>query len=736
MAGDMERNPVMTRRWWSGWLLAGVVVCLVLSPLQARALQSDFARPEAFAPDVNFWKRIYTEVDTDSGLLHDNRYLDVVYTRVDLPSGASPAERRRITRDYREQYRELLLELARNPELEGERAERVRNMFGEDAGPADFRAAADRVRFQLGQSDRFRAGLERAGRWEAHIRQIMREHGVPEGMVALPHVESSFTPYARSRAGAAGMWQFTRGTGQRFMQVDNVVDERLDPWQSSEAAARLLKHNREVTGSWELALNAYNHGAAGIRRAIESVGEADIVTIAREYNGPRYGFASRNFYPAFLAALAIHDEPDRYFDDLNPEPGLPAQALVLEEYVPAHILADALDEPLERLRAHNPALQRAVWDGHKYIPRGYHLRLPPGNHLEEAGEVIASLPPEHRRNQQVRARAHTMQRGETLSHVAQRYGTSVRELARINGLTNTSRVQVGQRIRLPGPAAQPRRETPPEDGVYTVRPGDSLSLIAARFDTSVRALVEYNDLDPDEPIIAGNQLRVAEAETGTDVVAEEEAVASADSGEVASDSEVSESESSPAEVPLAEGTAVDLVGTVNRVLENLGQNQGDEGAMGAGAHRPDTLAADPSDYAIDEEGRIEIQWGETLGHVADWLEIRTQRLRELNGLEYGEQVTAGQRLLLEHGNVDAAEFENRRRQYHRHRQNAFFEQYDIAGTREYEVSPGDSVWSITRRYAPLPVWLLQQHNPDVDMTGLRPGETLQIPELSSDESSG
>ena len=129
----------------------------------------------------------------------------------------------------------------------------------------------------------------------------------------LPHVESSFNAAAYSKVGAAGLWQFMRSTGRRYMRVDDAVDERLDPYRSTEAAAQLLAYNYRVLGSWPLALTAYNHGAAGMRRAKESVGTDDFVKINRTYNSRTFGFASRNFFPSFLAALTIDENPGEIF---------------------------------------------------------------------------------------------------------------------------------------------------------------------------------------------------------------------------------------------------------------------------------------------------------------------------------------------------------------------------------------------------------------------------------------
>src|SRR5437763_250276 len=153
-------------------------------------------------------------------------------------------------------------------------------------------APGEDVRFQLGQADRFRAGLIRSGAWETHIAQVLANLGLPAELAVLPHVESSFNPAAYSKVGAAGLWQFMRSTGRRYMRIDSAVDDRLDPFRSTEAAAQLLAYNYRVLGTWPLALTAYNHGTAGVRRAKETLGTDDIVRIVRSYNSRTFGFAS------------------------------------------------------------------------------------------------------------------------------------------------------------------------------------------------------------------------------------------------------------------------------------------------------------------------------------------------------------------------------------------------------------------------------------------------------------
>src|SRR5581483_9110796 len=183
--------------------------------------------------------------------------------------------------------------------------ERIKALWGSQATPERLREATDDIRFQLGQANRFKAGLVRSGTWQKDIAQALKEEGLPPELAALPLVESSYNPSAYSKVGAAGLWQFLRSTGRRFLRIDSVVDERMDPFRETEAAAQLLDYNYRLLGSWPLAITAYNHGAEGVRRARDELGTDDIVRIVRDYHSPSFGFASRNFYVSFLAALAV-----------------------------------------------------------------------------------------------------------------------------------------------------------------------------------------------------------------------------------------------------------------------------------------------------------------------------------------------------------------------------------------------------------------------------------------------
>jgi membrane-bound lytic murein transglycosylase D len=141
------------------------------------------------------------------------------------------------------------------------------------------------------------------------------------------------------------------------------------------------------------------------------------------------------------------------------------------------------------------------------------------------------------------------------------------------------------------------------------------------------------------------------------------------------------------------------------------------------------LLSDPSDYSVDDEQTIEVQPLETLGHYADWLGIKTQRLRDLNGFAFRTPVEVGQRIRLEFGGVDVATFENLRMTWHREQQDAFFRNHRISGITEHVVGKGESVWILSLQQYDVPVWLFRQYNPELDLHNVRPGTKLSFPVL-------
>jgi membrane-bound lytic murein transglycosylase D len=255
------------------------------------------------------------------------------------------------------------------------------------------------------------------------------------------------------------------------MRIDNSVDERLDPHVSTRAAAQFMRQNYERLGSWPLAIKAYNHGPAGIARAIRETGTTDAATIIQRYRGPAYKFASRNFYPEFLAALHVERNYRAYFGDLPLDPPLSAESVQLAQHTSMQAAARCAGTESWELASLNPGLLDAVHTGRRPIPSGYELRLPRGAR-ERFRACVAGLPPAqvqraarsvpaHRgrtraSGSQVASAAvkrrthivHKVKRGQTLGQIANQYGCSVDQIRRGNKLKG-NKIRTGQVLRIP-----------------------------------------------------------------------------------------------------------------------------------------------------------------------------------------------------------------------------------------------------------------------------------------------
>ena len=633
-------------RYW----LVGLLLLLVL-PVASSNAGETFPFPPELQPDVNFWISIFTRYGSDEGVLHDNRDLGVVYGRIDTSATLSRRERNRRVGKRRDALTAVLRSLAngKRDHLSAEEA-RILALWPADVDDATLKAATGRIRYQRGLSDRFQEGLKRSGRWRDFIETEFTALGVPVELTALPHVESSYNPDARSHVGASGIWQFTRSTARRYMRVDHVIDERNDPFEATRGAGKLLAYNYSITGNWPMAITAYNHGLAGVRRAMRRHGDTAYVDILRNYNGRTFGFASRNFYVAFLAAKEVDQNTDNYFPAIvRDKPTVYAEAK-LPNYVPASDLAQGLGVTQTQIKKHNPTLQPTVWQGSKHLPRGFNVLMPRSMIDGSINELVAGIPADRWHNEQLPDLFHTVARGGTLSAIAERYNTRVSTLVALNGLSSQHRIRVGQRLRLP--AAGP-------------------ALVA-----SARATAEAS-----EPV----------------------AVAS---GAKAEPEEPEVEELDPA--ALVGDLASSLIGTIQT-----------------------SLLSDPSDYSVAEDNTIEIQPLETLGHYADWLGIRTQRLRDVNGLTFRIPVEVGQRITLEFNDVDVQGFEVLREAYHRTQQDSFFRKNVITGVTEHTIRSGESIWILSLGQYDVPVWLFRQYNPGLDLHKVTPGVTVRFPTMAA-----
>ena len=649
-------------------------LCLLLAPmLCVRAPAADeadpFAHPPELESDVRFWIRVYSEVTTDQGLIHDDWNLKLVYEVLRFDPASSPALRERRVAEAKTRYAVLLRRFAAGNTADLTPHERrILHAFGEKATPRDYLDAIDRIRFQLGQADRFHEGLIRAAAWETHIARVLKQHGVPEEIAALPHVESSFNPFAYSKVGAAGLWQFMPSTAKRFMRVDGIVDERLDPYSATEAAANLMLYNYRLLGTWPLAVTAYNHGPGGLRTAQDELGTSDIAVIVKRYQGATFGFASRNFYVAFLAALEVDRNAEKYFGPIPRLPDTENTPVQLPDYIAVSNLAKAFKVDMGALKVLNPALRPPIWSGARLVPRGYALRLPGAQSENEIAAALTRIPGSQRYLAQRNDGAHRVRRGETLAGIAAASGMSVGRLLAANGWNATHTIARGEIVRIPPP--------------------------------------------PTRAEVAGEAPAVAALAENAAAAGAPQATPPAASPEPAAEPE--NVPTAPAKTPPAPREPVSARQTQSAALLPAG---------------PPTGSSDTTDYGVGSGDTVVVQVGETLGHFADWSHVDSQELRRLNKLHKDAGVRVGRKIKLDLSKVSADAFVAARREYHHQLQEEFFASHRIAGTENYVVKRGESLWIIAQQRNEMPIWLVAQYNPDVNFNDVRPGTQITLPRV-------
>lgn len=727
-------------------LLAGVqaVVAQAVAADGAQAVAADgeLPCPPQLERAVNFWVRVYTQIDTDAGFLHDQYDLRVIYTTLRFAPHSSSRERQRLVDRARDRYIAELRHIAsgRGPLTQDE--ERIKALWGPAATRERLLEATHDIRFQLGQSNRFKAGLVRSGAWQDDIARTLTKLGLPPELAALPLVESSYNPDAYSKDGAAGLWQFMPSTGRRFMRINRAVDDRLDPFRATRAAAQLLAYNYHILGTWPLAVTAYNHGAAGVRRAVRVLGTTNIATIVREYHTRRFGFASRNFYVSLLAAIEVERHASKYFGAIVRLPEERFRLLAMPAYVPIQPLERVLDVSRERLRELNPALRPAVWDGRLDVPKGYQLRLPLAGPAWTTAMLAAKLGSRQLYASQTRPPSYRVRPGDTLSRIASLYRVSLIALERLNGLGSNTLLRVGRRIDLPGAASH---------GIIAAANAAPMPVPAARArpvsepssSSGGRAAIPVYVPNAAPGATATASVLLADASTAMGALPD----GAAGLGVVPGD----RSDFAGLGLGLRQGsdaTTDSLVTSISVPASAAAQSDAADGAQPVSAAQAEALSpalgpsasteqsADPTDYSVARDGTIRVATTETLGLYAEWLDVRAWDLRRLNHMRFRQPVLIGHRLRLDFRHISAQQFERLRLAYHQALETQYFASHRILGTQIYIARRGDSLWALTRQYAQVPEWLLRQYNPDTDFSDLRPGAQIIVPQIETVQGTG
>ena len=359
--------------------------------------------------------------------------------------------------------------------------------------------------FQGPERKFFMESYKRSGKYIEKIRASLREAGLPEDLAWLPLIESGFKVRALSRARALGLWQFIPSTGYKFgLKRDTWVDERLDPEKATAAAIAYLNELHQIFGDWTTVLAAYNCGEGRVLRRIREQRINYLDDFWDLYTQlPR---ETARYVPRFLATLHILKDPEKYgFEFQDPKEPLLYESVDIVKQIQLKVLAKELGVDYIELTGLNPELRQQVTPATPYS-----LKVPVGK-----GEVLLAkldsiqkwMPPQ---NAYV---YHRVRSGETLSLIAKRYRTKVSYIVRANNIRQKHFIRAGQKLKIPLKGSSSRRIYASNellsDGRYKIRKGDSLWLIAKKFNTNTKKLQRINKLR-DTRLYVGQYLKINE----------------------------------------------------------------------------------------------------------------------------------------------------------------------------------------------------------------------------------
>ncbi|OQW49876.1 MAG: hypothetical protein A4S09_11550 [Proteobacteria bacterium SG_bin7] len=453
-----------------------------------------FTVPKEMDERFNFWLQIYTRYTSEQGLLHDSKYINVIYREIDFNSINTDQNlnafqknraKTKVVKDAKNEIKNLLERLdkvSRKKDfdiatLTPEELE-IWKKFEKIGDPDKFRNAAkkNRARFQLGQKDRVQLGILYSGRYLKRMEKIFREENLPVEISRLPFVESSFNIFARSKVGASGIWQFMPRTGRQYMKINRFIDERNDPLVATRASIRLMKLNYKILETWPLAITAYNQGAGGLLRMSNKLKTKELQEIIEKGTSSRFGFAGENFYICFLTMLHVEANADKYFGPMQRAPELVFETFTAPASVSWVNIVSWFNNDEDMAKLYNPHINYRGRSKSLILPKGIEIRVPPDKKeialrgMEELskkqsrhvakkadapligsslGATVAKADVTGVNSPEPTTSSYMVQRGDTLYDIARNLGVSLKSLMEANDITSPSKIRPGLKLVVP-----------------------------------------------------------------------------------------------------------------------------------------------------------------------------------------------------------------------------------------------------------------------------------------------
>ena len=336
--------------------------------------------------------------------------------------------------------------------------------------------------------------LSRSNRYIPMMKEVLREYKLPEELVYVAMIESGFSPQARSFANAVGYWQFIAGTAKRYgLKVNSYVDERRDPVLSTRAAAEYFKDLYGIFGSWHLALASYNAGEYRINRFVMRHYTRDFWFLSSQRSFPR---ETSNYVPKFIAAYRISQNPKKYgFTDIAYEAPLEYDTVKLSFPVSLKKISQNMNISYNEIQRLNPRYRGEyvhVEDGVETV-----LRIPVGK-KEHLSSVLAECRMAKPKLLYQDYYWYRVRRGDTLYHLARRNRTNVSTIRRINRMGRRSILRAGRKIKIPRYNYQVRvnkKGSRKLASTHTVQTGENLTFIANKYKVKVKKIKQINSLN-------------------------------------------------------------------------------------------------------------------------------------------------------------------------------------------------------------------------------------------------
>jgi membrane-bound lytic murein transglycosylase D len=514
-----------------------------------------------------------------------------------------------------------------------------------------------------------------------------------------------------------------------------------------------------------------------MKRAKKRYG-SDISKIVGNYKSRTFGFASRNFYAEFLAALHVVKNQDKYFPNLNIQKAYRRVSIRLPNYIHVNTAMDYFGMTRDEIAEANPSLRRPVLNGEKRIPKGFVFQAP-SSKLNNLQTSYDKIPRRALYSKQLRSKWYTVRRGDTLSGVALRFGSTVRSIKAYNNIGRRNRIYVGQVLQLPKGRSQPTvsfasytPEAPQNYSLvsYRVRRNDNLSKIAKRFRTDAHNLVKINNIKNPNALYPGQRIKVPQSRPSvrlaklegdrnslqdgyyrvrkndnlskiakrfdTDVIHLTSLNRMRDPNSLYSGQRLKIT-SSPAEATTPKSKIKNFKLSVDRQGETSTKKQNKKEIKFAtkankrlNKNRPAFTPVSFSSKNQESIGTITVDYDETLSHYAEWSRLSVRELRKLNRIGRTAEITVHGKLRVSFAKTNPEKFEEKRQEYHKAIQEDFFNNYDIRKLTIRNVQKGETLWEICNDNYTIPLWLLSSYNSEKNINALTVGEPIIIPVIS------